>query len=440
MRDHSNHIELTRDEAVAAVLAQCPPTGWEVPAEPVPVDRAFGRVLARDVLAAIPAPTCLTCQMDSVALRWADLEGLAEGELPDTSTWERGVQWQFANTGVAMPDGFDTALRIEEVEVAPDEQSIRLLSVPPERGAGTRPAGSQHEPGDVLARAGEAVTPMLAARIAGGNNGVAYVARRPRVAFIATGNELVPAGCPPLAARPGLLAAYGKTVESNSVLVRGLVEQWGGEFLPLDIVADDFDCIKGAVAAACAVADIVVLNGGSSKGSDDWCVEVLEEAGEMICHQMAHGPGRHSSLAVVDGVPVVGVSGPPAGAEFALRFYLRPLVRAYLGIDPAPATVAARLAEDFPKGGPGGPGKGGPGGKKGSGGPGTPGKKGPGKPPEGFRGIRPVRLAMEDGELVARPAGGPGSPGALAADGLCLVKPGPHGPHAGDVVEVELKD
>ena len=436
MRDHSTHIELTRDEAVAAILAQCPPAGWTVPAEPVPVDRAYGRVLARDAVAAIPAPTCLTCQMDSVALRWSDLEGLAEGELPDTSGWERGVQWQFANTGVAMPDGFDTAIRIEEVEVAPDEQSIRLLNAPPERFFGTRPAGSQHEPGDVLGCAGDVVTPLLAARIAGGNNAVAYVARKPRVAFIATGNELVPAGCPPLPAEPGRLAAYGKTVECNSVLVRGLVEGWGGEYLPLDIVADDFDCIKGAVAAACEMADIVVLNGGSSKGSDDWCVEVLEEMGQMVCHQMSHGPGRHSSLAVMDGVPVVGVSGPPAGAEFALRFYLRPLVRAYQGLSPEPARARGRLAEDFPKGGPGGPG--GPG-KGGPGGPGGP--KGPGRPPEGFRGIRPVLLGLgDDGELVIRPAGGPGSPESVEAQAICLVKPGPEGPKAGDLIEVELKD
>lgn len=433
MRDHSNHIELTRDEAVAAVLAQWPGEGWRPPAEPVPVDRAYGRVLARDARAAIPAPTCLTCQMDSVALRWDDFEGLAEGDLPDTSGWERGVQWQFANTGVAMPAGFDTALRIEEVEVAPDEQSIRLLGAPRERFGGTRPAGSQHKPGDVLGRAGDVVTPLAAARIAGGNNAVAWVARKPRVAFIATGNELVPAGCPPLPAEPGVLAAYGKTVECNGVLVRGLVEGWGGEYLPLDIVADDFGAIRDAVAAACAAADIVVLNGGSSKGSDDWCVEVLEEMGEMVCHQMSHGPAHHSSLAVVDGVPVVGVSGPPAGAEFALRFYLRPLVRAWLGLDPAPATARARLAEDFPKHGPRGP--------KGPEGKGGPGKGGPGRPPEGFRGIRAVLVEPAgDGGLVARPAGGPGSPEAAAANALCLVKPGPHGPKAGDIVEVELKD
>lgn len=441
MRDHSNHIELTRDEAVAAILARCPFSreGWEPAAEPVPVDRAYGRVLARDAWAAIPAPTCLTCQMDSVALRWEDLAGLAEGERPDTSGWERGVQWQFANTGVAMPEGFDTAIRIEEVEVAPDEQSIRLLDAPRERFAGTRPAGSQHAPGDVLATAGQVLTPLLAARVAGGNNASVWVARKPRVAFIATGNELLPAGCPPLPAEPGRLAAYGKTVECNSVLVRGLVEQWGGEYLPLDIAPDDFGCIEGAVRAACACADVVVLNGGSSKGSDDWCVEVLEACGEVVCHQMSHGPGRHSSLAVVDGVPVVGVSGPPAGAEFALRFYLRPIVRGFLGLDPAPATVKARLAADFPKGGPGGPrgpkpGKGGPGGKGG-----RPG--GPGKPPEGFRGIRPVALALgADGQLEAVPAGGPGSPEAALAVGLCLVKPGPEGPHAGDMVVVELKD
>ena len=131
---------------------------------------------------------------------------------------------------------------------------------------------------------------------AGGNVTSVAVRCKSRVAFVSTGNELVPAG--------SAVVPAGKNIESNSLVVRGKVEAWGGVFLPFDIVPDDHDLIVQAVKKACACANIVVLNAGSSKGSDDWSVEQLEEIGTIICHQVNHGPAHHSSAAVVDGTPV----------------------------------------------------------------------------------------------------------------------------------------
>ena len=329
MRGHSSHIELSREEAVARILERSGfvAEGRVVENEPVPLAEAFGRVLAIDVTARCDAPNMTTCMMDSIALRWADFEGLAEGELPDTSAWERGREWAFANTGVAMPDGFDTAVPIEKAVVGDDEQRVELLAAPASLGAGTRPAGSSLHAGDVVARAGEVVTPDVAARIAGADRTVAPCARKPRVAFIPTGSELVPAGVVPVPDANGRFAAAGKNFETNSLLVRGKVEQWGGSYVPFDIVPDEPDVIREALEAACRAADIVVLNAGSSKGSDDWSCEVMEQMGEMVCHETNHGPGHHSSFAVIGGTPVVGVSGPAGGASFTLDFYLRPPMR-----------------------------------------------------------------------------------------------------------------
>ncbi len=111
MRDHSNHIELSRLDAVEALLKSLPVNfGSEMHYEQVAVDNAFGRVLARDVIAKTDAPNVLTCSMDSIAVHWSDFADLGEGKLPDAAGWVRGVDWQFANTGVAMPDGFDGAV------------------------------------------------------------------------------------------------------------------------------------------------------------------------------------------------------------------------------------------------------------------------------------------------------------------------------------------
>lgn len=414
--------------------------------EQVALASAFGRVLARDVCAATDIPNVLTCGMDSIAVHWSSFESLAEGELPDTSTWTRGVDWQFANTGVAMPEGFDTAIVIEHVIVSEDEQHVTIDAAPSKQFAGTRPAGSQMKRGDVVATAGCVITPDVAATIAGAGHSSVSVIARPRVAFIPTGNELVPANLPYAPSELEKYAGTAHTFESNSLVVQGKVQAWGGEYVPFDIVPDEYDSIKEAVAHATEVADIVVLNAGSSKGSDDWSVEVLEEMGDVICHQTNHGPGHHSSYAVVNDTPIVGISGPAGGASFTLNFYLRPIMRTFLGLDPAPERIPVRLAEAFPKGGPGGPSAAGAGkGKP------APDAKLPGEarpmeatePGSSFFAIRFLKVeATADGSLVATPlAGRPGSAATASANAYYMMPAGPgvEPAQAGDVIWVEMR-
>ena len=421
MRDHSKHIQISREEVVSGLLAAC---DFSPKTEMVRLDESFRRVLGEDVVAACMLPNVLTCRMDSIAVHWSDF---VEG-MPDTSGWVRGKDWEFANTGVAMPEGFDTAIVIEHVVVSDDEQRVEIDAAPSAQFAGTSAIGSRLKPGDVLAKAGEIITPDIAARIAGGNVTSVAVRRKPRVAFVPTGNELVPAG--------SAVVPTGKNIESNSLVVRGKVEAWGGVFLPFDIVPDDPDLIVQAVQKACACADIVVLNAGSSKGSDDWSVEQLEEIGTIICHQVNHGPAHHSSAAVVGGTPVVGISGPPFGASFTLGFYLLPLVNRFLGLATEPFKVAARLTEPFPISGP----MSGHGGARKYAGEERPSEVVAGKQ---FFGVRMLNVEMmPDGSLAATPvAGRPGSPATLAANALYMLESGPGAsrPAVGDVIWVELR-
>ena len=263
---------------------------------------------------------------------------------------------------------------------------------------------------------------------AGGNVTSVAVRCKPRVAFVPTGNELVPAG--------SAVVPAGKNIESNSLVVRGKVEAWGGAFLPFDIVPDNPDLIVQAVKKACACADIVVLNAGSSKGSDDWSVEQLEEIGTIICHQVNHGPAHHSSAAVVDGTPVVGISGPPFGASFTLGFYLQPLINKFLGLSVRPFKVPVRLTEPFPIVGP----MSGHNARKNCAGEERPSEVVAGKQ---FFGVRMLNVEMmPDGSLAATPvAGRPGSPATLAANALYMLESGPGAsrPAVGDVIWVELR-
>ena len=432
MRDQSHHILLSREEAVSQMLAALDEKFAANTWDNVPIAEACGRVVAHDVHARADAPTCLTCRMDSVAVHYDDFAAAAP-ELPDVSVWERGRDWEFANTGTAMPDGFDAAVVVEHVTFSEDGECVLAIDAAPSaRFAGTRPRGSQMSRGELLASAGTRVTPELAAHIAAGNVAYVPVRRRPRVAFIPTGGELQTPGSP--------FVCEDKNVETNSVLVRAKVEAWGGEFVGFQTVRDRPAAIKLALRQACEVADIVVLNAGSSKGSADWTSEVLDEvASRVICHQTNHGPGRHSSYAIVDETPVMGISGPSGGVSPTLDFYLRPIMRRALGLEPEVSPVLARLAAPFSHGG-------GPFGAAGSGRPGdAPAGELPPRerPPEGFRAIRFVSVAQgSDGVLVATPVeGGPDSLAATLANAYYLmpVGPGKRPPAPGDLIPVELR-
>ncbi len=429
MRDHSRHIELTREQAVATMLAHCV---FEPGTEEVPLEETFGRTLAEDATALVTMPNCLTCNMDSIALRWSDFEE-AGGSTPDISGWTRGVEWQFANTGVGMPEGFDTAVAIENAVVSADNQTLEQIVLPPSRRfAGTSPAGSRMREGDLVCKAGTVVTPPVAAALAAAGHTSARVVVRPRVAFIPTGNELVPAGTE---------VPRGKNIESNSVVVRGKVLGWGGEPIVFPIVPDDPAQIEAAIRRACAEADIVVLNAGSSKGSDDWTMELLEEIGQVFNHETNHGPGHHSSYALVDGTPIVGISGPSFGAAFTTDFYLKPLIEAWFGRSPEPRRVSARLSAPFASGGPGAP--------KPTAGTGSSDAKA--SRPGGeerplvereapFYSIQFVTLVeTPDGVLEATPVAARGDLVALNGCDAYYPLDRKHAPQVGDMIEVELK-
>lgn len=417
MRDHSKHIQLNRWEATEAALSHC---SFSPESETVAVSEAIGRVLAVDAVAQQDMPNSLTCRMDSVAVRWDDF---ACG-MPDTSCWKRGRDWEFANTGVGMPEGFDTAIVVEHVIFSEDDTRVEFDALPSERFAGTMPIGARMKQGDVLVPANTVITPLLAATIASGNNTSVEVVKRPRVSFIPTGNELVSAGGK---------TPLGKNIESNSLLVQAKVVQWGGEPVLFDIVPDERESIEAALRKAVACSDIVVINAGSSKGSDDFCLEVLEEMGTVLYHQTNHGPGHHSSHSIVEGVPVVGISGPPGGAAFTLDFYLYPIIARFLGQPTSLKRVRARLAEPFA-------GKDHPTRKAGA------PLAGEQRPLEGgeFYSVRQMLVSQaSDGVMEARPCGG-SHPKPLQAEGASAYYfmpsgPGAKKPQVGDFIELEYR-
>ena len=429
MRDHSSHIELKREEAIERLIQAA---SFEPATENVSIHAAFNRITATDCHALVDVPNALCAQMDGIAVRWADFENGA----PDTTAWKLGREYDWANTGTALPAGFDTAIRIEDVEFdggigevgldSTDPGVLTILAPPTKKGERCREPGANFEKGQLLLAAGTRITPTKASALAMCGYDQVEVVVKPRVAFIPTGDELV---------SPGNELPKGKAYDSNGILLEGKLQLWGADPLIYDCIPDDWATIRDTILKACEEADIVAINAGSSKGAKDFTMEILEEIGTVICHETNHGPGRHTSASVVDGKPVLGLSGPPSGCEITADWYLKPLVDSFLyghiiNFERVKAAVApAEKTQEAHKQGARSAFK-----DKGKAG------KGPGKD---FFAIRPVRLTHAADGLIATPITGGPHPDLLKldeADGYLEMHPSAYRDlQPGDEVTVELR-
>lgn len=309
-----NHVHpwISRQEALRLILER---SHFEARLEIIPVREALGRVTAREILAKNTLPNSPTSGMDGIAIKSVNLSG----DIPNTDDWQEGLQYVFSNTGVGIPDDYDTVVLIEDVEF--DEAGrLRILTLP-QPGQNVRPVGEAMQVGDALVPAHFCLGPaQLGLLTAGGVNEV-EVLQRPKVAILPTGNELVPAGVRP---------PRGKNVESNGTMMEAQVKILGAEPRLYPITRDNPDDLVRVLKDALAWADIVIFNGGSSKGSDDRAIEVLESIGEILVYEVDYGPGKHTTLTAAGSKPIVGAVGPMLGAEYAVEWYVAPLINKYL--------------------------------------------------------------------------------------------------------------
>ena len=209
---------------------------------------------------------------------------------------------------------------IEEVEIT--AAGVALSRAPKARGELITPPGRYLRRGERLARAGDVLTPAQVGLFAAGGIETVPVYARPRVAVLPTGDELV---------APTDQVPPGKNVDSNSYMIAAYLERWGAQAVRLSIAADDLEGITAALQGALERCDAAVIIAGSSLGTKDFTLRVLDRLGEVLAPELAHGPGRKSSFSLVGGKPVLGVAGPPLGAQIVCDLYLSPLVAALRG-------------------------------------------------------------------------------------------------------------
>jgi putative molybdopterin biosynthesis protein len=321
-----------------------------LPAEEVALGDALGRVLAADVVAPLDVPGFDRSNVDGFAVRAEDTFGssedeprnlrlnaevLATGIRPATAV-EPGTATAIA-TGAIVPRGADAVVMIEYTDADGDRLTVRRPLTP---GANVTFAGTDVGRGETVLRRGELLTSRETGVLAALGLARVSVVRRPRVAVVSTGDEIIPAGA---AMRPGLV------YDSNATILADAVRELGGEPVSFGIAPDDAARLEATLRRALA-CDVVLMSGGTSKGAGDLSYRVVGALGEpgIIAHGVALKPGKPLCLAAVRResrtVPVAILPGFPTSAIFTFREFIAPVLRRLAGRpdDPA-AVVPARL-------------------------------------------------------------------------------------------------
>ncbi len=312
--------------------------GLDKPRSPecVKVIDSLGRVTAEAVMAKISSPFFHSAAMDGYAVRFAETFGASE---TDPLRLVIGEMALYVDTGDPMPEGFDAVVMIEDVNVvkgkgsSPDYIEITGPATPWQH---VRNIGEDIVATELIVPENHRIRPVdVGALLAGGNTEI-MVRKRPEVAILPTGDEIV---------EPGSALREGSIIEYNSRILSGLVTEWGGNPSRLSIVPDDPGALKKAVEEACLTADIVVVNAGSSAGSEDFTRQAIEEAGEVVVHGVGIKPGKPMILGIVKGKPVLGIPGYPVSAFITFQLFGRPLIMSLQGVEAPPGeTVRAKLS------------------------------------------------------------------------------------------------
>jgi putative molybdopterin biosynthesis protein len=311
--------------------------GGVLGAEEIPLDEhALGRVLAEAVWARISSPHYHASAMDGFAVRAEDTTG-AMPNTPLVLTCPN--QANYLDTGDPLPEWANAVIPIENVEALDpagalsgqprQPAAIRIrAALPPWQHV--RPLGEDIVATQLVLPAGRVLRPVDLGAAAACGHEYLNVVRRPRVAVLPTGTELVPIGQPVKA---------GDIIEYNSLVLASQVNGWGGQARRYPITSDDFEQIKSHVREAARWADLVLLNAGSSAGSEDFSAGVVEALGQLLVHGVAVRPGHPVILGMVLGgdlgqgqVPIIGVPGYPVSAALTGEIFVKPLLLRWLGL------------------------------------------------------------------------------------------------------------
>ncbi len=385
-------------------------------AEKIDIRKVLNRVAAEDIISPVDLPAFSRSTMDGFAVRAVDTHGASEqspmylnlageirmGEQPTSGL--KPTETVKISTGGMLPEGADAVVMVEYTEQVGEQVEVVKAVAP---GENVVQRGEDVEKGNPIIRQGHVMRPQDIGALAGTGITKTKVFKRPKVAIISTGDEIVPATEDP---------PIGKIRDINSFSLAAAVEKDGAVPITLGIVKDDFETLKSKAEEALRDADILLLSGGSSVGTRDVTLDVIDAIGKpgVLVHGISLSPGKPTIIAVCNGKPIFGLSGHPGAALSVYGILVSPFIRQLRGereslTSETPRTLRAKLDMNIVS-------------------------------TNGRTDFVRVQLVRKDDGLWARPIYG--SSGLIAtlvkADGLICIPLEKNGLRRGEEVEVEL--
>jgi molybdenum cofactor synthesis domain-containing protein len=310
-------------------------------AEEIAIEESLGRVTAEPIFAKMSSPTYHSAAMDGIVVCAEDTYGTTER---NPKTLKIGEEAFWINTGQAIPDRFNSVIMVEKIH-QPDEQNIEIRS-PAYPWQHIRKMGEDIVSTQLLLPQNHLVRPYDVGALLSAGVFSLKVRRKPRVVIIPTGSELVHHRD---IKGPDQLKK-NQIIESNSLILAGLVKESNSTPIIYDIVSDlEGDIRETLKRAVDSEADLVVINAGSSAGSKDYTANIISEMGEILVHGVTMMPGKPTVLGVVKDKPVVGNPGYAVSATISFEQFVQPLLYIFQGLRPPKRkSINVRPSRDIP--------------------------------------------------------------------------------------------
>lgn len=369
----------------------------ELQYETIPVTESLNRITGKAVYAKYCSPLFNAAAMDGIAVNAAKTEGASEG-MPVELVF--GKDYQIIDTGDPIHEPYDAVIMAEDLLETEDENKVKIIS-PAVPWQHIRPVGEDIVAGEMILPGRHCIRPIDVGVLLSGGIVEIEVVKNPTVAIFPTGTEII---------EPGTEPKDGDIIESNSRMFENMAKVQGAEAVRFETIPDDYERIRDAVKEAAEKFDMVIINAGSSAGTEDYTVHVLRELGEVIIHGVSIKPGKPVILAFVNNKPVIGLPGYPVSAYIGFENFVSPVL-SYMGgrvekkNKKVEAVISRRLVSSL-------------------------------KHKEYVR----VKVGCVGDKIVAAPlARGAGAAMSLVrADGFCVIPQNSEGCEAGEKLEVEL--
>lgn len=321
-----------------------------LPSETVDISEAYGRTLSEDIVSPVDMPGFMRSSMDGYALRAKDTFGASQnspaylkligqvnvGELASMKITEGTAVKVY--TGSMIPEGSDAVLMLEYVEELDDETIEIVKPVAP--GENIVKKDEDISKGQTILKKGHALRPQEIGALAGMGILSVKVVRRPRVAIISSGDEIIP---------PDQVPKEGQIRDINSYSLAGLTMKFGGVPINMGIVPDDYELLRDKLISAINIADIALISGGSSVGSRDKTLDAIKSlpSADVLVHGIAIRPGKPTIIAKAMDKFVFGLPGNPVSVMVTFQLFVGYLIKSLLGVtDKLPFHIKAILTRN----------------------------------------------------------------------------------------------